>query len=105
MIGDIGPAEILAALPPPTARGLEFQPLGGNLSFYRLQSGWIDQTDITVLHFADYDAGLRQLVDQFGGNGAFIDIPRLNEAASPLPELSIESVELARAYYERDLAL
>ncbi len=105
VIGGIGPAEILSALPPPTLPGLSFKPLGGNLSFYRLQSGWIDQTDITVLHFADYDAGLRQLVDQFGGNGASVDIPQLNAAASPLPELSIESAALARAYYERDLAL
>lgn len=105
VIGGIGPAEILSALPPPTLPGLSFKPLGGNLSFYRLQAGWIDQTDITVLHFADYDAGLRQLVDQFGGNGASVDIPQLNATASPLPELSIESAALARAYYERDLAL
>lgn len=55
--------------------------------------------------FAEYEAGLRQLVDQFGGDGASVEIPQINAAAGLLPVLSISEAELVRAYYREDLPL
>ena len=49
----IAPLEILAELPPPHVPGGSFQPKGGNLSFYRPQSEWLDYPRMTVLPFAD----------------------------------------------------
>jgi len=105
VIDGIAPAEIRAALPPPFVPGVSLQRRGGNLSFYRPQSEWLDHPGITVLPFADYETGLRQIVDRFGGDGASVEIPQLNAAASLLPVLSSEDAELVRAYYERDLPL
>jgi len=48
---------------------------------------------------------LRQLVDQFGGDGASVEIPQINAAAGLLPVLSISEAELVRAYYREDLPL
>lgn len=105
VIGSIGPAEVLVALPPPAIPGVAFQWRGGNLSFYRSQSKWLDHPGITILPFADYETGLRQIFDRFGGDGASVVIPQINSAASPLPVLSIEDAELVRAYYHEDLPL
>ena len=101
----IPPLDILAALPPPPVPGVTFQSRGGNLSFYRPQSEWLDYPSVNVLPFADYEAGLREVVDQFGGDGASVDIPQINAAAGLLPVLSTAEAELVRAYYTGDLPL
>ncbi len=105
VINAVAPVEILAALPPPPVPGVSLQPRGGNLSFYRPQSEWLGGTAVTILPFAEYEAGLRQLVDQFGGGGASVEIPQINAAAGLLPVLSMSEAELARAYYREDLPL
>ena len=103
VIDAVAPVEILAALPPPPVPGVALQPRGGNLSFYRPHSEWLGGTAVTILPFAEYEAGLRQLVDQFGGDGASVEIPQINAAASLLPVLSMSEAELVRAYYREDL--
>lgn len=105
VINAVAPVEILAALPPPPVPGVSLQPRGGNLSFYRPQSEWLGETAVTILPFAEYEAGLRQLVDQFGGDGASVEIPQINAAAGLLPVLSMSEAELVRAYYREDLPL
>ena len=105
VVNAVAPVEILAALPPPPVPGVSLQPRGGNLSFYRPQSEWLGGTAVTILPFAEYEAGLRQLVDQFGGDGASVEIPQINAAAGLLPVLSMSEAELARAYYWEDLPL
>ncbi len=103
VIDAVAPVEILAALPPPPVPGVALQPRGGNLSFYRPHSEWLGGTAVTILPFAEYEAGLRQLVDQFGGDGASVEIPQINAAAGLLPVLSMSEAELVRAYYREDL--
>lgn len=98
VIDSIAPLDILSVLPPPRVPGASFQPQRGNLSFYRLQSEWLDFPGITVLPFADYDDGLRSVVDLFGGNGASVEIPQFNAENSCLPALSIAEVKLVKAY-------
>lgn len=105
VINAVAPVEILAALPPPPVPGVCPQPRGGNLSFYRLQSEWLDDPRVTVLPFADYEAGLREIVDWFGGDGASAEISRINAAVGSLPALSMSEAELVRAYYRGDLSL
>ena len=105
VIDSVPPLDILAALPPPLVPGVLRQPRSGNLSFYRLQSEWLDQPAVNVLSFEDYAAGLREVVDQFGWDGALVDIPQINAAAGPLPALSIGEAETVRAYYTADLQL
>lgn len=105
VIKSIPPLDILAALPPPPVPGVSSQPRGGNLSFYRLQSEWLDDPRVTVLPFADYEAGLREIVDWFGGDGVSVEIPQINAAAGPLRELSMDEAESVRAYYAGDLQL
>jgi hypothetical protein len=103
-IGGITPVEILLALPPPPVPGGPFQPRGGNLSFYRPQTEWLDDPRITVRPFANFEAELREIVDWFGGDVASVEIPQINAAAGPLPVLSISEAELVRAYYFSGLA-
>lgn len=103
VIGGIGPAEILAALPPPTIPGISLQPRGGNLSFYRQQAGWLDHLSITALSFTDYEKELRQVVDRFGGDGDAVEVAHFNSAVGPFIELSAEDLELVQAYYRSDL--
>ncbi|AOL93998.1 hypothetical protein [Porphyrobacter sp. LM 6] len=105
VIESISPLDILAVLPPPSVPGATFQPRGGNLSFYRPQSQWADHPDIIVLSFPDYGVGLREVVDQFGGDGALVEIPQVNAAADPLPVLGTDAAEIVRAYYTADLRL
>lgn len=105
VIDSVPPLDILAALPPPLVPGVLRQPRGGNLSFYRLQSEWLDDPRVTVLPFADYEAGLREIVDWFGGDGVSVEIPQINAAAGPLSELSMYEAEAVRAYYAGDLQL
>lgn len=105
LIEGIPPLDILAALPPPPVPGVTFQPRGGNLSFYRPQSEWLDHFGVNVLLFAGYEAGLREVVDQFGGDGASVDIPQINAAGRPLQELTTDEVEAVRTYYTGDLPL
>jgi hypothetical protein len=105
VIDSIMPLDILSALPPPRVPGASFQPRGGNLSFYQSQSQWLDCAAVTILPFADYVAGLREVVDRFGGNGASVEIPQINTAAGPLPMLSIPETEMVRAYYSGDFSL
>jgi hypothetical protein len=105
VIDAIAPVEILAALPPPPVPGVPLQARGGNLSFYRPQWEWLDHPGITILPFADFETGLRQVIDQFGGDGTSVDIPQINAAACPLPVLSLAEAELVRAYYRGDLPL
>ena len=103
VIDNVPPLEILAALSPPLVPGVLRQPRGGYLSFYRPQSEWLDDTRVTVLPFADYEAGLREIVDWFGGDGASVEISQINAAAGPLLVLSISEAELVRAYFGGDL--
>lgn len=105
LIESIPPLDILAALPPLHVPGVLFQPRGGSLSFYRPQSEWLDYPRVTVLSFADYEPGTREVVDRFGGDGASVDIPQINAAVGPLPVLSIDEAETVRAYYPGDLPL
>ena len=105
VIDNIGPLDILAALPPPPVPSVSFQPRGGNLSFYRSQSEWLGHSGIIVLDFAEYEVRLRQVVDGFGGDGTTAEIPQVNAAAGPLPVLSISEAELVRAYFGGDLPL
>ena len=105
VINAVAPVEILAALPPPPVPGVTLQPRGGNLSFYRPQSEWLDHPGTTVLPFAAYEAGLREVVDQFGGDGASVDIPQINAAGGALPVLTTDEVEAVRTYYTGDLPL
>ena len=105
VIDSVPPLDILAALPPPLVPGVLRQPRGGNLSFYRLQAEWLDDPRVTVLPFADYEAGLREIVDWFGGDGVSVEIPQINAAAGPFPELSMYEAEAVRAYYAGDLQL
>lgn len=105
VIESIPPLDIISALPPPRVPGASFQPRGGNLTFYRSQSQWLDGATVTILPFADYVAGLREVVDQFGGNGASVIVPQINAAAGLLPELYVDEAETVRAYYNGDLPL
>ncbi len=105
VIGGIGVADILAALPPPTNPGVSFQSRGGSLSFYRQQSEWLKHPNIYNLDFDGYEFRLRQIVDRFGGNGASVEIPQINAAAGPLPMLGTPEIEMVRAYYRSDLQL
>jgi hypothetical protein len=105
VIDSVPPLDILAALPPPLVPGVLRQPRSGNLSFYRLQSEWLDDPRVTVLPFADYEAGLREIVDWFGGDDVSVEIPQINAAAGPLYELSMYEAEAVRAYYAGDLQL
>lgn len=94
VIDSVPPLEILAALPPPPIPGVPCQPRGGNLSFYRPQSEWLGDPRVTVLPFADYEAGLREIVDRFGGDSCSVEIPHINAAAGPLPVLSVSEAGL-----------
>lgn len=105
VIDNVPPLEVLAALSPPLVPGVLRQLRGGNLSFYRPQSEWLDDPRVTVLPFADYGAGLREIVDWFGGDGVSVDIPQINAAAGRLPELSLDEAESVRAYYAGDMQL
>ena len=105
LIEVIPPLDILSALPPPGVPGASFQPRGGNLSFYRPQSKWLDHSGVTVLSFAGYTAGLREVVDQFGGDGCAVDIPQINAAGGLLPVLRTDEAEAVRGYYKGDLQL
>ena len=105
VINAVAPVEILAALPPPPVPGVSLQPRGSNLSFYRPQSEWLGGTAVTILPFADYEAGLREIVDWFGGDGISVEIPQINAAAGPLSELNMYEAEAVRAYYAGDLQL
>lgn len=105
VIDNILPLEILAALPPQSIPGTSFQPRGGNLSFYRPQSEWLRDPRMTVLHFADYDTRLRDVVGWFGGDGASVEIPQINAAADPLPLLDVDASEIAQSFYHSDLAV
>ncbi|MGE8142882.1 hypothetical protein ACQKOE_12975 [Novosphingobium sp. NPDC080210] len=99
VIDSILPLDILAALPPPSVPGGLSRPRAGNLSFYRSQAEWLDSAAVTILSFADYEAGLRAIVDLFGGDGASVAIPQINAAACQMPDLSIAETELILAYY------
>ncbi len=99
-INKIPALEILAALPPPPIPGLSFPVRGGNLSFYRAQSAWVDYSRMTVLPFADFDAGLRKVVDWFGGDGASVEIPLINAAVDPPPKLMGDEEILVRCFYQ-----
>jgi hypothetical protein len=103
VIESIPPLDILAVLPPPPVPGASFQPRGGNLSFYRPQSEWLDHFGVTVLPFADYDAVLREIVDRFGGDGVSAEVPKINAAITPLPQLRVEEARLIRGTYNLDL--
>jgi hypothetical protein len=104
VIDGIAPEEILSALPLPPVPGVSIRPRGGNLSFYRPQTEWLDHSGIIVLNFAEYEDRLQQVVDRFGGNGASVEIPKINTAAVQPPDLSFEEGRLVQAYYGRDRA-
>jgi hypothetical protein len=103
VIDSIAPLEILGVLPPPTVPNVQFQPRGGNLSFYRSQSEWLDHSGIIFLDFAEYEVSLRQVVDRFGGDGASAEIPKINAGSGLPPKLITEDFYVLRAYYQRDL--
>ena len=105
VIDAIAAVEILAALPPPPVPGVPLQPRGGNLSFYRSQSEWLDDPRVTLLPFKDYEAGLREIVDRLGGDSAALTIPQINDAGGSLPVLDDLSLNDATALYEVDIRL
>lgn len=104
VIESIPPLDILAVLPPPVP-GASFQPRGGNLSFYRPQSEWLDHFGVTVLPFADYDAVLREIVDRFDVDIGPMVIPQINSAAGSLNELIYENLIAIKEYYKNDMPL
>lgn len=104
-IANISPVEIVVALPPPAFLGIQFQPRGGNLSFYRPQGNWLTNTAVKLLPFADFDASLSGIINQCGGDGGPLPIPRLNAASDSLHQLSLAEHELVRSYYQGDLRL
>jgi hypothetical protein len=104
VIDSVPPLEILAALSPPLVPGVLRQPRCGNLSFYRPQSEWLDDPRVTVLPFADYEPGLREIVDWLGGDGSSLEVPRMNASVDPLPQLDGEEAELVGTYYLSDYA-
>ena len=71
----------------------------------RQQSEWLDDPRVTLLRFADYDAGLREIVDLLGGASASLVIPQINAAEGPVSELSMGEAEAVWAYYAADLQL
>lgn len=103
-IANISPVDIVKALPPPAFQGIQFQPRGGNLSFYRPQENWLGNAAVIRLPFADFDASLRVLIERCGGDGGTTPIPRINATGS-LPNLSVADREIVRAYYRDDLPL
>jgi hypothetical protein len=105
IIDSIPPIDILGALPPPPFPGGTFQPRGGNLSFYRAQSEWLDDPRITVLPFADYAPRLKEVVKRFSWDRASVAIPQINAAAGSLPELDDQSITDVSALYEQDIRL
>lgn len=105
VIESIPPLDILAVLPPPPVPGASFQPRGGNLSFYRPQSEWLDHFGVTVLPFADYDAVLREIVDRFDVDIGPMVIPQINSAAGSLNELIYEDLIAIKEYYKNDMPL
>jgi hypothetical protein len=104
VIGEISPVEILAALPPPPAQGVSFQPRGGNLSFYRPQTVWLDCIGVTLLPFADYDAGMRAINFAFAGEHQAAELPLINVSFAPPLELDAQAATAVCNYYASDLA-
>jgi hypothetical protein len=104
VIGEISPAEILSALPPPPAHGVLFQPRGGNLSFYQPQSVWLDSSGVTLLPFADYDAGLRAVIFALAGERQTTELPLINVSVLPALELDAQTATAVCHYYASDLA-
>jgi hypothetical protein len=94
VIESIPPLDILAVLPPPPVPGASFHPRGGNLSFYRPQSEWLVHPGVTVLPFADYEAVLREVINRFGGDGFSAEVPKINAAIMPLPQVRVEEAHL-----------
>jgi len=103
VLGEISPAEILAALPPPPAHGVLFQPRGGNLSFYRPQTVWLDCGGVTLLRFADYDAGMRAIAPAFAGKSRDLELPLINASISLPQNLDAETIATVCDYYASDL--
>ena len=103
VIGEISPAEILSALPPPPAPGVLFQPRGGNLSFYQPQSVWLDCGGVTVLPFADYDDGMRAVIVALAGERQTGELPLINASVVPVPELDSQAATAVCNYYASDL--
>jgi hypothetical protein len=101
-IDAISPTDILSALPPPTRCGAPFQFRGGNLSFYRPQSKWLEFDRITVLPFAQYELGLRQVLTTFGAAAATIPVPRINATTGNSLRFSMEDYDCINAYYDED---
>ncbi len=50
-------------------------------------------------------AGLLEVVDQFGGNSASVEIPQINAAEGPLPMLSMSEAVSVQACYWCDFEL
>lgn len=105
VIESILPRDILAALPTPLVPGGSFQSRGGNLSFYRSQSEWLDDPRVTVLPFAEYEARLQEIVDRLGGDSATLAIPQINAAIGSPPELGKLAIADVTARYEQDINL
>ncbi len=104
VIDEISPAEILSALPPPPAPGVSFQPRGRNLSFYRPQTVWLDCGGVTLLPFADYDAGMRAVIFALTGERQTTELPLINVSVAPALELDAQAATAVCNYYASDLA-
>jgi len=103
VINAVAPVEILAALPPPPAPGVSFQPRGGNLSFYRPQTVWLDCGGVTLLPFADYDDGMRAVIVALAGERQTGELPLINGSVVPVPELDSQAATAVCNYYASDL--
>lgn len=103
LIDSIGPAEILAALPPPSIAGVSSQSPGGTLSFYRPQSKWLEYPGITVLPFSNYEQCIRNLVSRFGGAEHLLDLPHLNATQAEPSQLTPDQRAMVQTFYEPDM--
>ena len=91
------------SVPPPPAPGVSFQPRGGNLSFYRPQTVWLDCGGVTLLPFADYDDGMRAVIVALAGERQTGELPLINGSVVPVPELDSQAATAVCNYYASDL--
>ncbi len=105
LIEAISPLDILTVLSPPAVPSAFSQQRGDYLSFYRPQSEWLDKLGVTILPFVEYEAGIREVFDTFGGDVSSVYIPKINSAAKSLPILSRLEEKLVSAYYMIDFSL
>jgi hypothetical protein len=73
------------------------------LSFYRPQTVWLDSGGVSLLPFADYDAGMRAVIFALSGERQTTEIPLINVSVVPALELDAQAATAVRNYYASDL--